>query len=307
MTEYGIFDNQEDSLVVSEAAIQRGIFRADSLKKYHSEILKNPSTSQEDIFTKPDPNKVTGTVEGNYSKLNEIGYVPEETNITYNDIIISKISPIQPTGENNKVYKDNSEQFKSNVDGVVDRVHTNIYNSEGYAMYNMRVRMERTPIIGDKFCLHQKTEVLTQNGWINITKITINDLVYIYDPEINTMVYEHPQEIHCFDYDSEIDGKLYQLRSQLVDLTVTPNHRMWVKENDKYEFILARECVKKNVIYNISLSTENIKEYTINKNDNYHSWIDYKGTVHCLTVRTGIFMVRENGKPVWTGNSNRHG
>ena len=35
-------------------------------------------------------------------------------------------------------------------------------------------------------------------------------------------------------------------------------------------------------------------------------WIDYEGTVHCLTVRTGIFLVRENGKPVWTGNS-RHG
>jgi hypothetical protein len=34
-------------------------------------------------------------------------------------------------------------------------------------------------------------------------------------------------------------------------------------------------------------------------------WIDYEGTVHCLTVRTGIFLVRENGKPVWTGNS-RH-
>jgi len=35
-------------------------------------------------------------------------------------------------------------------------------------------------------------------------------------------------------------------------------------------------------------------------------WIDYKGTVHCLTVSSGIFMVRENGKPVWTGNSSRH-
>jgi len=34
-------------------------------------------------------------------------------------------------------------------------------------------------------------------------------------------------------------------------------------------------------------------------------WEHYEGTVHCLTVRTGIFMVRENGKPVWTGNS-RH-
>ena len=143
--------NQEDSLVVNQSAIDRGIFRADSIKKFHSEIVKNPSTSQDDIFTKPDPNKVTGMKQGNYTKLNDQGFAPEETEIFNNDIIIGKVSPIQPTGNNNKVYKDNSEQFKSNVDGVIDRVHTGIYNAEGYEMYNVRVRMERVPIIGDKF------------------------------------------------------------------------------------------------------------------------------------------------------------
>ena len=33
----------------------------------------------------------------------------------------------------------------------MDRVHTGVYNSEGYEMYNVRVRMERKPIPGDKF------------------------------------------------------------------------------------------------------------------------------------------------------------
>lgn len=131
--------------------MERGLFRADSLKKYHSKIVKNPSTSQDDIFTKPDPNKVTGLKQGNYSKLNDQGFVPEETEIYNNDIMVGKISPIQPTGNNNKVYKDSSEQFKSNVDGVIDRVHTGIYDAEGYEMYNVRVRMERKPIMGDKF------------------------------------------------------------------------------------------------------------------------------------------------------------
>jgi DNA-directed RNA polymerase II subunit RPB2 len=143
--------NQEDSLIFNQSSIDRGLFRVDSLKKYHSEIKKNPSTSQDDIFIKPDRNKVTGMKQGNYEKLNEKGFIPEETIIKDGDIIIGKVSPIQPTGNNNKVYKDNSEQFKSNVDGVVDRVHTNIYNSDGYEQYNMRVRMERIPIIGDKF------------------------------------------------------------------------------------------------------------------------------------------------------------
>ncbi len=148
------------------------------MKKYSSEIEKNPSTSQDDVFMKPDRNKVTGMKQGNYDKLNEKGFIPEETIIENEDIIIGKVSPIQPTGNNNKVYKDSSEVFKSNVDGVVDRVHTNIFNSDGYEQYNMRIRMERIPMIGDKFAsaygqkgtlgiaLPQKDMPFTEEGMI---------------------------------------------------------------------------------------------------------------------------------------------
>jgi hypothetical protein len=203
--------------------------------------------------------------QGNYSKLNEQGFVPEETEIVNNDIVIGKISPIQPTGNNNKVYKDSSQQFKSNIDGVIDRVHTGIYNAEGYEMYNVKVRMERKPIIGDKFCHSKSAEVLTNKGWIKINEITKKHKVAIYDPELDTLVYEHPQEIHCFDYDSEIDGKMYQLKSQLVDLTVTPNHRMYIKKRktlengkfdypEKFDFMLAKDCFGKRLKYKKSIS-----------------------------------------------------
>lgn len=143
--------NQEDSIIFNQSAIDRGIFRADTIKKDSSVIEKNPSTSQDDIFTKPDRNKVTGMKHGSYEKLNDKGYVPEETEINNEDIIIGKISPMQPTGNNNKVYKDSSKIFKSNIPGVIDRVHTGVYNAEGYEMYNMRIRLERKPIVGDKF------------------------------------------------------------------------------------------------------------------------------------------------------------
>ena len=39
------------------------------------------------------------------------------------------------------------------------------------------------------------------------------------------------------------------------------------------------------------------------QNGQSEKWIDYDGKVYCLTVRTGVFMVRQNGKPVWSGNS----
>ena len=35
--------------------------------------------------------------------------------------------------------------------------------------------------------------------------------------------------------------------------------------------------------------------------------VDYRGTVHCIEVPKHVFLVRNNGKVVWTGNSSRHG
>lgn len=34
----------------------------------------------------------------------------------------------------------------------------------------MRLRSERKPMIGDKFCFTEDHEILTENGWISISK-----------------------------------------------------------------------------------------------------------------------------------------
>jgi DNA-directed RNA polymerase beta subunit len=231
--------NQEDSIIFNQSAIDRGIFRADSLKDHHSEILKNPSTSQDDIFTKPDRNKVTGMKQGSYEKLNDKGYAPEETNIDNDDIIIGKISPIQPTGNNNKVYKDSSLVFRTNVPGVIDRIHTGIYNNEGYEMYNVRVRMERTPVSGDKFtCYDNSHQVLTTNGWVNIANITLSHKVASLVN--NQLVYQNPVAVQNYDY----EGLMY-LVDEEVSLCVTPNHRMYVKD-----------CNTESVNYKIELAQD---------------------------------------------------
>ena len=45
---------------------------------------------------KPDINKVVGMRHGSYDKLNDKGYVPEETTVYNGDIIMAKLTPIQP-------------------------------------------------------------------------------------------------------------------------------------------------------------------------------------------------------------------
>ena len=249
--------NQEDSLIFNQSAIDRGIFRVNSMKKYHSEIQKNPSTSQDDIFMKPDRNKVTGMKQGNYDKLNEKGYIPEETEIYDEDIIIGKVSPIQPTGNNNKVYKDSSEIFRSNVNGVVDRVHTNIYNSDGYEQYNMRVRMERVPMIGDKFaCYDPETEILTTDGWTAIMDITQKHKVATL-VNGNTLKYDYPTNVQSYDY----NGNMYYVESEQINLMVTPNHRMWTgNSNIEYEITPAEDIYGKRRYY-----MKNVKNFVPDK------------------------------------------
>ncbi len=144
--------NQEDSILMNQSAIERGLFRAESYRKESEEITKNPATGQDETFAKPDRNKVAGMKDGNYEKLNDKGFIPEETKIKNNDVLFGKLTPIQPGEESNKIFKDSSLMYKGGVDAVVDKVYTGIKNADGYEMYNMRVRQERVPRGGDKFC-----------------------------------------------------------------------------------------------------------------------------------------------------------
>jgi DNA-directed RNA polymerase II subunit RPB2 len=129
------------------------MFASKALKKFMTSVQKNQSTGQDDQLAKPDPTKVTGLRHGSYDKLNDKGFAPEETTIVNGDIILGKISPIQPVGNSTKTYKDSSETYRSHASGVVDKVYTNIYNNEGYEMRKMRVRSERLPQIGDQIGL----------------------------------------------------------------------------------------------------------------------------------------------------------
>jgi len=137
--------NQEDSIVLNKSSVSRGLFRAMSLKKYGDQIEPNQSTALHDIFTKPDREKAFGMRSFNYDKLNQQGYVPEETVIKNGDAIIGKLTPVE-TGK----YKDNTTFYKANIDGTIDKTYTKLKNQDGYEMIRIRIRQTRTPQIGDK-------------------------------------------------------------------------------------------------------------------------------------------------------------
>jgi DNA-directed RNA polymerase II subunit RPB2 len=86
-----------------------------------SKIEKNQSTSKDDIFKKPDPLTLAGARHANYEKLNDKGYVAEETVIEDGDVIIGKVTPIQPSQNSNKIYKDSSVIYKSQETAIIDK------------------------------------------------------------------------------------------------------------------------------------------------------------------------------------------
>ena len=243
--EVGRNDNQEDSLIFNKSSVERGLFRAMYLKKYLISVQKNQSTSQDDIFMKPDPTKVANMKNGSYDKLNDKGYVPEETKIENGDVIFGKVTPIPEAGPDSKPYRDTSESFKMHASGVVDRVYVDIQNQDGYLTREALIRSERIPRIGDKYCFPETelVEVLTDHGWIDIKQITFAHKVATLVEEC-CIEYERPAGIYNFDY----DGKIYKLRSPNADFDVTVDHELYatklfeVGPNDDPEKIRKKNC-----------------------------------------------------------------
>jgi DNA-directed RNA polymerase II subunit RPB2 len=292
--------NQEDSVMINQSAIDRGFFRSMTLKKHSSEIRKNQETSKEDMFTKPDPAEVSGMKYTTYDKLNELGYAPEETHIVTGDIIIGKISSIQQSSEYGKKYKDASEAHKSLVPGVINKVATKIYNAEDYEMTRISVRSERRPHIGDKVCLTDEHEVLTTLGWIPIKNVTKNHLVAVLEDGVR-LNYVNPLDIIHLNY----EGKLYQVKSDKVDLTVTLDHQMYVKFEGKeyFELINAKDIIGKKVSYKKDAMYNNKDQgYICNKqrNKEIKNIIKQKDTTNDdLTLPSWIWSVPQSHAQVY--------
>ena len=87
----------------------------------------------------------------NYDKLESSGFVPENTYVDGDDIIIGKVFPMKSGNNDGYVYRDSSTALRSNENGYIDKIYVN-RNSEGNRFCKVRVRSERVPTIGDKFC-----------------------------------------------------------------------------------------------------------------------------------------------------------
>ena len=107
-------------------------------------------------------------------------------------------------------------------------------------------------LVEDKVhCCSIDHEVLTEQGWKFYDKLTMDDKIATLKD--GKLVYEKPIKLL---YYPDFKGKMYHIQSQMFDLKVTTNHRMWVskvhgrkKVWGSYELIQADQIIGKHVKY----------------------------------------------------------
>jgi len=147
--------NQEDSIMINKSAVDRGLFNSTFLRTYKDQCNKNHSTGEEEKYCNPDPNLTKGYKPFNYDKIDETGFVKENTYVDNNDIIIGKTMPIKNVENDIHQFKDNSISLKQNEQGFIDKTYSNNKyflntNNEGYKFSKIKIRSNRIPTIGDK-------------------------------------------------------------------------------------------------------------------------------------------------------------
>ena len=127
--------------------------------------------------------------------------------------------------------RDCSVVLKGSERGFVDRNcyndrYFNNVNGDGYVFAKVRIRGDRQPTIGDKFCLPEGHEVLTARGWVAIQDISHGDFVAQLAAD-GHVEYVLPTGVYAFQ-NAEPMIDLVDERSGALLLTVTPEHRLYV-------------------------------------------------------------------------------
>lgn len=103
-------------------------------------------------------------------------------------------------------------------------------------------------------CYSSDTEVLTEEGWKFYDDVRACDKIATLNPETNNLEYHNYINRFLYDYDSEKDGEMIHFTGKRIDSLVTPNHKMYVKLNNrkKYDLIEARDISRGKFLTNVS-------------------------------------------------------
>lgn len=100
---------------------------------------------------------------------------------------------------------------------------------------------------GIQACFDDQTEVLTSTGWVKWPEVTGAETFATVNPETHNIEYHQAVDYHRYRY----TGKMYSVQTQMLDMVVTPNHKMYVQKrgSSEWELVEAQEIAGKTVRY----------------------------------------------------------
>lgn len=130
-------------------------------------------------------------------------------------------------------------------------------------------------MVGDKaHCLSLDHEVLTRDGWKFNNELTLSDkIATLVD---NKLVYQKPTKILNYP---NYKGDMYHIKTQQIDLMVTPNHRMWVSKQNEGEWSN----------HTFELAEDIVGQHRRYKKDAVWDADDYQFVLPSITCKNGDF------------------
>jgi DNA-directed RNA polymerase II subunit RPB2 len=143
--------NVEDSILFNEGSVKRGMFRTTYYNMYETreESSKVGDNTVDSHFQNIENANISGTKHGyDYSVLDKYGLIKENTEMDDKKVVIGKV---QTNLANPEMGIDVSVYPKKGQLGFVDKTFMT-EDEEGFRLAKVRIREERIPAIGDKFC-----------------------------------------------------------------------------------------------------------------------------------------------------------
>jgi DNA-directed RNA polymerase II subunit RPB2 len=153
--------NQEDSVIMNQSAIERGLFSATTYKTHTAEEKKEGSYQYYKLGPVPHNYRKSGW---NYSNLDETGVIRTRTKegravrVERDTVLVGKLF-VHSSKNSPQTITDCSLVAKKGEDGYVDRIEESV-TPDGYRMVKVIIRKTRIPETGDK-CVSRAAQKAT--------------------------------------------------------------------------------------------------------------------------------------------------
>ena len=166
---------------------------------------------------------------------------------------------------------------------------------------------------GEHLCYDRETEILTTQGWVRFDRLEKGVPVAQVNPQDLSLTFVEPLAYIQYPY----QGTMLRWQSDTVDLCITPDHRVvmqseWKFEHERaqaWEVMAARDLPARFYVPQaVKWDAPDIEpvsfagEWYSKLQPEHRSEVPFDDEVFCVSVPTGALLVRRNGRPIVSGN-----